>query len=42
MRDPDTAGPKAGSRRAVFLALAFALVAHGFLILAVSLTRHPF
>ena len=42
MTEPESNGPREVRRRTVVLALAFALVAHGFLILAVSLTRHPF
>lgn len=42
MADPDAGGPHPGSRRAVLLALALALAAHVWFIVAVSLSRNPF
>ncbi len=41
MASPDPGDPRLGRWRVVGLALAFALVAHGCLILATSLTQSP-
>lgn len=42
MADPDAGGPPLGSRRAVVLAVTFALVAHLWFIVSVSLSKSPF
>jgi hypothetical protein len=42
MADPDAGDPRSGRWRVAVLAVVFALVSHGCLMMATSLTRSPF
>ena len=42
MADPGSRDPRSGRWRVAVLAVVFALLAHGCLVMATSLTRSPF